>query len=98
MSSFCAHNFAVTVDKEVYGWGSNKDCRLMKVEKLDEKNVMQPVKIKFFWKDVNIKVRKIECGYDFSCIVDVEGNVYTWGANDCGQLGHGKTKKKIKRK
>lgn len=24
-----------------------------------------------------------------ACIIDLKGNVYTWGPNDVGQLGHG---------
>ncbi|KAK9499413.1 hypothetical protein O3M35_002455 [Rhynocoris fuscipes] len=32
---------------------------------------------------------QISCGSSFASIVTVDNRVFTWGFNDCGQLGHG---------
>jgi regulator of chromosome condensation len=31
---------------------------------------------------------QISCGSEHSVALDVNGNVYTWGLNSFGQLGH----------
>jgi len=34
-----------------------------------------------------IHVRKVGCGLDFCVCLDIEGNLFSWGMNDFGQLG-----------
>ena len=38
----------------------------------------------------NLKnIQKIDCGEYFSIALDKQGQVFTWGIGNCGQLGHG---------
>ena len=37
------------------------------------------------------KISKISCGCNFTVCVDCEGFVWSFGSNDCGQLGTGNT-------
>lgn len=37
-----------------------------------------------------LSVKQIACGFDHGIAVTTAGQVFTWGSNDCGQLGIGK--------
>ena len=37
----------------------------------------------------DVKVAKVAAGLDFAMALDTEGNVYTWGRNNVGQIGNG---------
>ena len=39
----------------------------------------------------NIKIESIAGGRDHTIAVDIDGKIYTWGANSYGQLGLGIT-------
>ena len=45
-----------------------------------------------FQVDIGIPVHKVVCGHDFSALLTVEGQVFTWGLNTSGQLGLGEDK------
>ena len=34
-------------------------------------------------------VNSVSCGASFALACGADGQLFTWGANDCGQLGHG---------
>ena len=40
-------------------------------------------------REVPVKFTKIAAGPDFAMAIDVDGNLYTWGRNNNGQIGNG---------
>jgi alpha-tubulin suppressor-like RCC1 family protein len=38
---------------------------------------------------LGIRITAVEAGLNHSLALSEGGDVYTWGANECGQLGHG---------
>ena len=55
---------------------------------LRNSNMNIPVLVPVF---MNVQVYAVACGADYSIAATRDGAVYTWGANSCGQLGHGDT-------
>ena len=41
--------------------------------------------------DINAKITAVDAGAHYAVALDSDGNVWTWGANECGQLGDGTT-------
>ena len=41
---------------------------------------------------MGIQIRQVACGGSHCAVVAVSGEVFTWGGNECGQLGHGDRK------
>jgi len=39
--------------------------------------------------ETNKMVREVSVGHSFGALIDIEGNVYTWGTNKTGELGTG---------
>ena len=81
----CGHLFTLILDinGNVYGFGNNEygQIGLGKLNKKYKNFELCKTKI-----DENIKY--IQCGYNFSCILDIYGNVYAFGKNDKGQIGN----------
>ncbi|KAK3907967.1 E3 ubiquitin-protein ligase HERC2 [Frankliniella fusca] len=76
------HFLALTFDGEVYSWGAgdggclghgDKSCR-------DE-----PTRIQAF---AGIEIAQIACGSSYSAAISSRGELYTWGRNCYGCLGH----------
>ncbi|KAK7604754.1 hypothetical protein V9T40_005940 [Parthenolecanium corni] len=69
---------------EIYQWGSlaweSSGC-----SNYEENYVATPQKINIGF---NVKVSTIACGYFHCMILSDDGKVFSWGNNDCGQLGH----------
>jgi E3 ubiquitin-protein ligase HERC3 len=81
-----AHTLAVTDTGATYGWGSNDKGQLG----LDGFTAtFTPTIIPGL---VGKKVTRVSCGYDMSVALTDKGLVYTFGANNLGQLGLGHTK------
>ena len=55
-----------------------------------EDDIFIPTPIKYF-VDNNIMIKDIQCGACHNLALDVNGRVYCWGDNDCGQCGDGTT-------
>ena len=83
------HSAAISSDGNLYTWGENGSGELG-----DGTNTSRstPVQVKkpqntpagFTWKQVSI-------GWSHSAAFGSDGNLYTWGENDRGQLGNGTT-------
>eukprot|EP00347_Sterkiella_histriomuscorum_P003271 403364927 len=83
------HTLALGSDKFVYSFGSNQFSQLGLCSALDDsQNVVIgiPQKIKYFQDKI---ITSIACGDYHSVAVTIEGYSYSWGRNNCGQLGLG---------
>lgn len=84
ITTFGAHSGVLTDKAQVWMWGSGKDGRLGQG---DDKNHSIPVKVTF--PDSSQKVTQLVCGFDFTTALTNQGQLYTWGSNQYGQLGRG---------
>ena len=75
---------AVTEDGSLYTWGCNSEGQLGHG---DRKDRSKPTKVGILESE---PVFDVACGDEFMCVLAGDnGNIYTWGNNACGQLGHG---------
>jgi alpha-tubulin suppressor-like RCC1 family protein len=81
------HSFAITAMGELWAWGNNSSGELG-----DGTTVSQPLPILITGLPV---IRSVDGGEHFglghSIALGADGSVWTWGANDEGQLGDGTT-------
>ena len=91
---------ALRANGDLYAWGDNTygqlGLGLGRVGSVDYKPQRVIVTIPQY--DINgdyigesdpVKFTKIAAGADFSMAIDSDGNLYTWGRNDRGQIGDG---------
>lgn len=85
VSAGAEHSLAVGADGDVYAWGSNTSSQLGTGDQTD-------------WSEPVVsalpsgeKAVQVAAGSDYSLAVTEGGNLYSWGANDNGQLGQGTT-------
>jgi alpha-tubulin suppressor-like RCC1 family protein len=81
------HSLALNIKGQVFSWGNNRDAQLG----LGDKNVRKSPTIIEDLKDKNIV--GIACGRDSSFALTKEGEVYSWGRDDFGQLAHGRSQR-----
>ena len=89
------HTLGVTCDGAVFAWGRNENGQLgQPVEMLGSK---EPVMVTYFESE-NLKCFDVATGLFFSMAVcDTTyflGQLFSWGSNERGQLGHGDTVRK----
>lgn len=78
------HSLFLTDTNEVYACGSNEHGQLGIASRLRHiKMVTKPILIT---RQVP-PIKKIGCGQDFSVMLDIHGNLYTFGSAKFGQLG-----------
>jgi oligopeptide transport system substrate-binding protein len=85
------HSMALDDNGDVYTWGANSYGQLGLG---DTKNRSVPSKVTL--PKGASEVKSIAAGGHHSMALDKAGNLYTWGANGCGQLGLGTTKNGLK--
>jgi alpha-tubulin suppressor-like RCC1 family protein len=78
------HVIAAYSDGNLYAWGYNFDGQLGLGDNND-RNVMAEV------TGIDIEIIDVACGSFHSVVLDKNGNVWTWGSNESGQLGDGTT-------
>ncbi|MCM8769220.1 MAG: hypothetical protein NC911_06040, partial [Candidatus Omnitrophica bacterium] len=76
------HTLALKSDGTLYSWGNNAYGQLGRQSTPD--NFSRPVKI-----GIETNWSKISAGWYHSAAIKSNGLMYTWGANDYGQLGNG---------
>lgn len=83
----CGYNFSMILldNGDLYSCGTNSLGQLGQKSDLD-KNKLGKI---FFEK--NVIVKKIACGRDHAMLLDINGNIWSWGCNNDGQLGSGNT-------
>ena len=69
---------------QVYAWGQNTSGQ---VGCHDDTTLVQDIPRKLNFTLTGKKVICISCGDSFSVVVTNNGEVYSWGCNDVGQLG-----------
>jgi hypothetical protein len=79
------HSLVLTNCGEVYAWGWNRGGQIGNGY---NDNQLIPIKVKGF---NNERVVMISCGWIHSMALTECGHVYSWGGNNCGQLGIGNT-------
>ncbi|CAH2254500.1 jg25682 [Pararge aegeria aegeria] len=83
------HTFVISKSGAVFGWGKNSHGQL---GLQDRENRCYPTHLKTLR---NVKVCHITCGEDFTAFLTLDGGVFTCGAGEYGQTGHGNTKDEL---
>ena len=86
------HSLILSKDKNVYGIGNNEDGLLGQLDK--ELKTYKPIKINFIAKneeneieEYNGKIKNISCGTVHNLALTDDGNIFSWGSFQGGQLG-----------
>ncbi|XP_018318327.1 RCC1 and BTB domain-containing protein 1, partial [Mycetomoellerius zeteki] len=83
------HSVALTESGEVYAWGVN-DYRIQEKSSditMDQATLNTPKQVTTIFN--RKKIVYISCGTTFTMAVTENGEVYSWGENNVGQLGIG---------
>lgn len=86
---FCCgrnHTLALTDTGKVFSWGANDSGQLGSSAKIE---VVRAAPRLIQLAD-DIFVASISCGYNHCLLLTTDGKLYTFGLNDCGQLGLGR--------
>jgi hypothetical protein len=81
------HTLAVSDRGLLYSWGQGRDGRLGHGDII---NVETPLLCMMLLEQC-VKVVAVSAGINHSMALDDNGSVFTWGAGNMGQLGHGTT-------
>ncbi|CAI9560252.1 unnamed protein product, partial [Staurois parvus] len=80
------HVLVCTEDGELYAWGHNG------YNQLGNGNTVQgTVPVHIGTELIPKKVVQVACGSHHSLVLSLDGEVYAWGYNNCGQIGTGTT-------
>ena len=83
------HSLALTKNQELYVWGSGAltglgDSLKNNAETGECENVYYPTQLEFFKTH---KIVHVACGGLHTIVLNQEGNLYSWGSTEGGQLG-----------
>lgn len=84
-----AHSAALTVTRQVFTWGWGQFGQLGQGNTASR---LVATEVKALEK---AQVRVVECGSLHTAAVTEQGELYTWGMGDDGQLGHGDTDRRV---
>lgn len=79
------HVLVLTEEGEVFSWGHNS---YMQLGNGGSTPGLSPMLLS---RNLNRKIIEIACGSHHSMVLTDEGEVYSWGYNNCGQIGSGST-------
>ena len=72
--------------RHIFTWGNNEYGHLGLGDAFsNKKEVLDPTKVSID----NVTWTQIACGMSHTAALSINGEVFTWGDNDFGQLGHG---------
>merc|ERR1712205_125046 len=81
-------SLGISDDMKTHSWGLNDFMQLGRQSSNltlhSEPQVAKPLN--------NLQPKMVASGNDHTLLLDYNGNVYAWGANNCGQLGLGNTR------
>ena len=87
------HSMAVTSEGDLYTWGLNNYGQLGQSSRKDQTTSKIPQLVQFTKASESAskkeKVKSVACGSWHSVAVTSEGELYSWGRCDMGQLGLG---------
>lgn len=83
-----AHSAVVTESGELWIWGSGSHGQLGVKTDFD---FTKPVLLKQL---INHKIESVSCGYNFTVALTSDRQVFSWGINEHGCLGHGDTQQR----
>jgi E3 ubiquitin-protein ligase HERC3 len=97
------HAFAIDSVGNLYGWGQNFDKQLglytKQIEELSKHKTVSIEEMMFLPRFIPISlkypIKKVSCGGNFTVVLTCEGQILSWGAGECGQLGTGRCTNKI---
>ena len=92
ISAGSEHSAALTSDGGLYCWGSNAKGQCGLGKGVPFMTVLTP---KFVASFLGVSIKRVSCGARFTAAVTTEGEVWTWGEGQCGQLGCGRHTKKM---
>jgi alpha-tubulin suppressor-like RCC1 family protein len=81
------HSIVVSSDGYVYGWGNNDFGQLG--DGTNGTNRLTPVAVVTSGVLLNKAIIAVSAGYEYTIAISSDGNVYSWGSNNFGQLGDG---------
>lgn len=87
------HVLALTKDRHVYAWGNGQQNQLGR--RVNERNLneaLMPSRLGFHdssFKRPSAKVSQIACGDYHGLAIAEDGHIWSWGANNYGETGHG---------
>ena len=87
MSAGYGHFLALNQVGGVYSWGCNLYGQLGRNQNINDPTSQKPTLI----EGLN-NITQIEAGFRHSLALDKDGNVYSWGHNEYGELGNNSTK------
>ncbi len=88
------NQYSIAVDKQgkIYTWGKNGNKQLGHNNEEENGGIRQ---IEYAKEKEDIEnIERIEAGYTHTSVYTKEGNVYTWGEGEKGQLGTGEKEEK----
>lgn len=85
ISAYGNHSLALKSDGTVWAWGQNDLGQLGSGETSTYESI--PVQVKTGPATFLDNVKKISAGYSHNAVLKSDGTIWTWGHNDCGQLG-----------
>lgn len=77
------HACAISDQGAVFTWGRGNSGQLGRGNVMNEDSVRQVSALQ------DEKIIDVACGEAHTCVLTESGEVYTWGAGQAGQLGHG---------
>ena len=83
------HSLALTKTQELYAWGTGSLTGL----DVDQERIGIPTHLDFSAKAVSkdkrsVKIAAVSCGGLHTAVITQDGDLYTWGSTEGGQLGH----------
>lgn len=81
-----AHSGCVTEDGKVFIWGLCGDATQSPTQK---KKFLHKTPTEVYFPSDRTSIEDLQLGENFSVALSRKGEVFTWGTNDCGQLGLG---------
>lgn len=81
------HSCALTSEGDVYSWGHGRSGRLGHGSEVGQP---EPLLVSYF-KLKGVLIKQVASGDNHTVVVSRQGDVYTWGSDKLGQLGHGNT-------
>eukprot|EP00003_Mantamonas_plastica_P032458 TRINITY_DN881_c0_g1_i4.p2 TRINITY_DN881_c0_g1~~TRINITY_DN881_c0_g1_i4.p2 ORF type:complete len:182 (+),score=52.39 TRINITY_DN881_c0_g1_i4:623-1168(+) len=82
-----SHSLLRTKSGHVYGFGDGYKYQISQPEMLECYTTPQPIQL-----DDDIVVTNVQAGGIHSCLMDIDGNLYTWGCGSDGRMGHPESK------